>query len=53
MMCGGVIDELPEIRTDGRFAAADVDVVHLHAFELVDDVLALLRGQLTRIAFAR
>ena len=50
---GGVVDELPEVGPHSGFAAADVDVEHLHAFELVDDVLALLRGQLTRIALAR
>ena len=53
MMGGGVVDEFPEVRPHSRFTAADVDVEHLHALELVDDVLALLRGQLARIALAR
>ncbi len=52
-MGGGVVDELPKVRPHGGFAAADVDVEHLHAFQLVDDVLALPRGQLARIALAR
>ena len=53
VMGGRVVDELPEVRSHSGFAAADVDVEHLHTFQLVDDVLALPRGQLTRIAFAR
>ena len=50
---GGVVHQLPEVRAHSGFAAADVDVEHLHAFQLVDDVLALPGGQLPRIALAR
>ena len=53
VVSGGVVHQLPKVRPHSRFPAADVDVEHLHAFQLVDDVLAVLRGQLTRIAFAR
>ena len=49
----GVVDELPEVPPDRRLAAADVDVEHLHALELVDHRHALRRGQLARIAPAR
>ena len=52
MVGGGVVDELPKVRPHSRFATADVDVEHLHALELVDDVLALLRRQLMRVALA-
>ncbi len=51
-MGGGVVDEFPKVRPHGGFAAADVDVEHLHALELVDDVFALLRRQLARVALA-
>src|SRR5699024_6949286 len=37
---GGVVDQLPKIRPHSRFAATDVHIEHLHAFEFVDDVLA-------------
>ena len=47
---GRVVDEFPEVGTDGGFAAADVDVEDLHALELVDDRLALGGGQLARVA---
>ncbi|COX20736.1 Uncharacterised protein [Mycobacterium tuberculosis] len=53
MVCGGVIYQLPKVRAHGWFAAADVHVEHLHAFQFVDDVLALAGGQLAGIAFAR
>ena len=53
MVSGGVVDEFPEVRPHSRFAATDADVEHLHALELVDDVLALLRGQLAGVALAR
>src|SRR5699024_5441723 len=45
-----VVDELPEIGTDGGLAAADVDVEDLHLLQFVDDRLALLRAQLAGIA---
>ncbi len=47
---GRIVDDLPEVRTDGRFPAADVDVEDLHALELVDDRLALRGRQLARVA---
>ena len=47
-----VVDEFPEVRSHSRFAAADVHVEHLHAFQLVDDVLALLRAELARVSLA-
>ena len=50
---GGVVHQLPEVGAHRGFAAADVHVEHLHAFQLVDDRLALSRGQLTRVALAR
>ena len=50
---GGVVDQLPEVGADGGLAPADVDVEDLHALELVDDGLALLGGQLVRVAPAR
>jgi hypothetical protein len=53
VMSRRVVDEFPEVRSHSRFAAADVDVEHLHAFQLVDDVLALLRAELARVALAR
>ena len=40
----GVVDQFPEVRPDGRFAAADVHVEHLHALEFVDDRLAPRRS---------
>ncbi|SHV61230.1 Uncharacterised protein [Mycobacteroides abscessus subsp. abscessus] len=53
MVLGRVIDKLPKVRPHSGFPAADVHVEHLHALELVDDVLALPRGQLARVALAR
>src|SRR5206468_10365781 len=50
---GGVVDQLPEVRPDGRLAAADVHVEDLHALELVDDRLGLGRTQLPRVTLAR
>src|SRR5215472_5437567 len=49
---GRVVHEFPKVRPDGRLAAADVDVEDLHPLERVDDLLALVRGQLTRVAAA-
>ncbi len=46
MVVGGVVDQLPEVRTDGRLPTADVDVEDLHPLELVDDGLALVGAQL-------
>src|SRR5262249_12087585 len=39
-----------EVRPHGWFAAADVDVEHLHSLELVDDAPALGGGELPRVA---
>ena len=41
MVSGGVIDELPEVRSHRGFPAADVDVEDLHALKFVDDRYAL------------
>ena len=49
----GVVEQLPEVRPHRRLAAADVDVEDLHPLELVDQRLALLGGQLVRVAPAR
>ena len=46
---GGVVDQLPEVRADGRFAATDVDVEDLHPLQLVDHRLALGGAQLARV----
>ena len=43
VMLGRVVDHLPKVRSHRGFATADVDVEHLHTFQLVDDVLALPR----------
>ena len=45
----GIVDELPEVPAHGRLAAADVDVEHLHALELVDHRHALGGGELARV----
>ena len=50
VMGGGVVDQLPEVGPDGRLAAADVHVEHLHALELVDDRLRFGGGELGRVA---
>jgi hypothetical protein len=47
-----VVDQLPKVRPHSRFPATDVDVEHLHAFQFIDDVFAVLGGQFTRIALA-
>src|SRR5690606_31272375 len=47
---GGVVDELPEVGSDRRLAAADVHVEDLHGGELVDDGLGLGGGQLAGVA---
>src|SRR5690606_23671901 len=52
LVVDGVLDDLPEVRTHGRFAAPDVHVEHLQALEFVDDRLAFLCGQFTGIAAA-
>ena len=48
-----VVDELPEIRPHRRLTATDIDVEHLHLLQLVDDRLALLGAQFTRITTTR
>ena len=53
MVFRGVVEEFPEVRAHGGLAAADVDVEHLHALKFVDDGLALLGGELARVALAR
>ncbi len=45
----GVVEQVPEVRPDGGFPAADVDVEHLHPLQLVDDRLGLGGGQLPRV----
>ena len=50
LMRGGVLEQLPEVATHRRLAAADVDVEHLHPLELVHHAPALACGQLARIA---
>ena len=45
--------QLPEVAADGRLAAADVHVEHLHALELVDHRHALRGAQLARVAPTR
>jgi hypothetical protein len=47
---GRVVEQLPEVAAHRRLAAADVDVEDLHPLQLVDDGLALLGGQLARVA---
>src|SRR5207253_2629787 len=46
---GGVVDQLPEVGPDRGLPAADVDVEHLHALELVDDGLGFGGAELGRI----
>ncbi len=46
---GGVVEQVPEVRPDGRLTAADVDVEHLHPLQLVDDRLAFRGAQLPRV----
>ena len=48
-----VLEQVPEIRTDCRLTAADVDVEHLHRLELVDHRLALRCAQFARVAAPR
>src|SRR4029078_4248751 len=43
VMLGRIVDQRPKVRSHRGFATADVDVEHLHTFQLVDDVLALPR----------
>src|SRR5690606_29039757 len=49
LVVDGVLQQLPEVRSDGGLATADVDVEDLHALQLVDDALALLGGQFARV----
>ena len=48
-----VVDELVEVASDHRLAAADVDVEDLEVVELVEDALRLSGRQLVGIATAR
>ena len=52
LVVDGVLQQVPEVRADRRLAAADVDVEDLHPLQLVDHRLALLGGQLARVAAA-
>src|SRR3979409_2025476 len=52
-MVDRVRDELEEVAAHHRFAATDVHVEDLHAFELVDERLRLGRGELAWIADTR
>ncbi|OXR39629.1 hypothetical protein B7C42_08303 [Nocardia cerradoensis] len=53
MMGDRVVEQFPEVAAHGGFAAADVDVEDLHAFQLVDERLALGGRQLSWVAAAR
>jgi hypothetical protein len=44
-----VVDDVEEVATDRRLAAADVDVEDLHPAQLVDECLGLVGGQLPRV----
>ena len=49
----GVPDDVEEVASDHRLAAADVDVEHLQRAEFVEEVDRLCRRQLERVAATR
>jgi hypothetical protein len=48
-----IVDDLPEVRTQRRLTAADVDVEHLHLAQLVDDREALGGRELAGVSATR